>query len=807
MTLPDLLADDLLAWLHAAADDLPRRVLLWLDPRAEFSRLVAHLAPALEARGAHLLRYAPDEGVGQLQLKLELLRLDREPDGRAVVYLPGFDIEALEPRPDGRAPGLWSVIDRRYKEAIWGRGGRWEPGELTEPPSLLSWLRRHGVQVADARTERELAAGGADAPLARFAERLLAVEPERWHRPLRRSDVEASLAGDPRDALRALLVAPANEVRRWGIERPTVLTRIAAEYGLVGPSADAEPDALADAFALNLALAEAWDAFGRPADFPYLSRLPRSAAKRERQVAFLRGDVLGHTDLGPRFRARVRHLEASYPLADWAGDRPGQPGGLPLLARARWQRFVDRLSSAAATSWKTARDLLVHEQAAIDAAASAPWAGLDGEIAWPLLRDLAELVALAASMPDEAASLDRPAALVGAYAERWWRLDRLHLDVRAGAHRQALNVARPIADHAYLDAVSRVSDRFALLVEQEGVWPPRDTRGVAEVRAALWSPIDRGRRAVIVTDACRWDLARSLAEALGSDCSVKPLLGTLPSNTPFGMTTLLPLGDAAMSVDFETGAAVIRRGSPANLATRDGRKAFLEAALAKPGGKSPLAFIELGSLLRDGPMPSAPLVVVFDNALDEQGHKGTEQLPLVADQLVVGLRRAIERLHEAGVETVHLVTDHGFLLLPPAAVDDLGTPQVLPAQALYKHARWAALKPDAPNGEVIRLPLPLAPTICLGLPRGVRTLVKAEPFLHGGLSLQECVVPHLVSRRAAPRNRVGLDFQVSVPHLAGGTVPVILRPRQDTPQPALFGVQPLHARLWVETVAAGDQPA
>jgi len=168
------------------------------------------------------------------------------------------------------------------------------------------------------------------------------------------------------------------------------------------------------------------------------------------------------------------------------------------------------------------------------------------------------------------------------------------------------------------------------------------------------------------------------------------------------------------------------------------------------------------------------------------------------------LGRTIDRLHAAGIGVVHLVSDHGFLLLPGDAVDALGTPQVLPIQAQHKDVRWAVLKPDAPAGEVIRLPLPLAAEVLLGLPRGVRTLMKAPAFMHGGISLQECVVGHFVSRAAVRQAQIDLDLRVTTAELSGGTVPVILRPVVADLQQPLGGLQPLIIRLWVETEAALD---
>ena len=60
-TIVTLLASDLLAWLRQQPDGVARRVLLWLDPAAEFARL------------------APEDGVGQLAVKLELLRAGEHP--------------------------------------------------------------------------------------------------------------------------------------------------------------------------------------------------------------------------------------------------------------------------------------------------------------------------------------------------------------------------------------------------------------------------------------------------------------------------------------------------------------------------------------------------------------------------------------------------------------------------------------------------------------------------------------------------------------------------------------------------------
>jgi hypothetical protein len=817
VNLPELLAEDLAGWMDAAADGVPRRVLLWLDAEQTFLRLVARLGPALTTHGARLLTLEPPGG--QLALKLALLRLEDEPAaGRAVVYLPGRGIADLEPRPGDAPPALWGLYEYRFKGCVWGTERPWRAGELQRPPDLLSWLVEHGLHVADEVTARELAAGGADALIARYAERQLAIAPVHWPRPLRKSDVLAALAGDPRDTLRGLLAAPAAEVARWGIDGPLVRERVAQEYGVVAPDetgsdAAADPEMLADDAALQLALTEAWDAFGRPADFPFLSRLPGSEQQRRQQARFLRDEVICHTELGPRFLARMRRLEPSYPLDGWAEGRTGQPVGLPLLALARWRRLLDALSMAMAQGWKAGRDELLQQRAAIEAAAGA--ASADGETDWPALAELLALADGVAAAADPIAAARDTAALVRGYTEEWWQIDLLHLRVRAACARLAgLEEAARLADLLAFDHAVRAADRFAALVEQSGCWPPAGLPGVETLRPALWE--GRGRVAVLIVDALRWDLAATLRERLGGETALQPAAATLPAITPFGMAALMPLDAGgsqgfaapalpiALEVDCANKPFSLRPAGGPNLGTRDGRKAFLTETLTARRGEPP-AFVDLDDLLKRARVPSASTVVVFDNGIDEHGHKGTEELPGLVEGFITALKRGVEKLHDAGVGTVHLVTDHGFLLLPPDAIDGLGTPRLEPAEVVRKEQRWAALKPGVASSEVIRLPLPLAPGIAGGFPRGVRTLVKAEAYLHGGISLQECVVPHLVSRRLVPRTRIGLSLEVTTPALATGTVPVVLRPAPP-PQAPLGGLEGVTVRLWVETADEGTAP-
>ncbi|MGE5618443.1 MAG: PglZ domain-containing protein [Sphingomonadaceae bacterium] len=817
MSLGELLAAKLLDWMNGAPDGVPRRVLLWLDPERQFVRLVDALGPELEGRGLTLLRSDPQAGEGQLRLKLALLEAERDDEARVVVYLPGYSREDLEPRADGGAPGLWSVYDYRFKGCVWGRGDGWQPVDLPEPPTLLGWLLSHGLTVADEKTAKKLVAGGSDSMLARYAVRMARRDPSSWPRPLRLSDVEEELGGDPRDVLRRLLAAPHNEVKRWGDERAVVLARLVGEYGFTlpetssekGAAAEMDAEPLVDSIVVQLALCEAWDAFGQPRDFPFLSRLPAKEVHRRRMAAFLRDDIAAHTELGPRFRSRMARLETGYDLADWAAGRDGWPVGLPLLARRQWKAFLHDFQQAVEGGWKSGLDYLLGRRAVIAARARTPWDGKGGESHWGTAEKLLDLGRRASEAVDEAEGTKSAGQLVARYRESWWRVDWLHLELCADCFAAGgLDQVRRLADLIYLHYAAEVNQRLAESVEREGVWPPAGVPYADTLAGTLWQS-DKGRTGLIICDALRWDLGQKVLDALsGPDCSARVVASVLPSETLFGMAALMPVG-GPIQVEYlvgETGKVRVklRDQDGHDLSGREARREYLKAKLVDGDGKPIVEFAEVAALLKGAPVPESQVVVLFDNTIDEQGHKVPENLPVLARQLAGNLARTVELLHEAGVDTVHLVTDHGFLLLPPDEVLALGTPSAPVAQVVKREPRWAALLHDAPTQELIRLPSPFVPAPNeLGLARGVRTLEKPEPYLHGGLSLQECVIPHLVSRSLFRPTKVGLTLEVTTPKLAVGTVPVVLRPVIPTGQASLGGVQPLRLRLWVETAEEG----
>jgi hypothetical protein len=254
-----------------------------------------------------------------------------------------------------------------------------------------------------------------------------------------------------------------------------------------------------------------------------------------------------------------------------------------------------------------------------------------------------------------------------------------------------------------------------------------------------------------VLDAFRFDLARELEEKLrgtGGQVTVElhAMRAPLPSITPLGMASLLPL--ETLQVDVSDGTWAIRPGGAAanapDLATKAGREQLL--AMRLDGYKS----IELGQLL-DMPVrqvPRALWLFVYSTTLDEAGHSGVISLtPRAAEEYVAQCARAIRKLASTGVEHVHVVTDHGFFLLDEVADHDLIP---VAAQEVHYKSHRAIVGRDIAAPGLLTFPL-VGSNLTVGVPRatGILAARGGYQFFHGGASLQEIVVPHLYA--ALPR--------------------------------------------------------
>jgi hypothetical protein len=169
--------------------------------------------------------------------------------------------------------------------------------------------------------------------------------------------------------------------------------------------------------------------------------------------------------------------------------------------------------------------------------------------------------------------------------------------------------------------------------------------------------------------------------------------------------------------------------------------------------------------------PKSKHLVVFTSEIDNLGHKTGHELSKYLDQMVGDLRLAVEKLHGFGYGTVHVVTDHGFVLL----ADDGDRVDVPKAQAAIRGDRYLFLGEGAVvDDSMLTLPMSIDDRLRLAFAPGVACFGTPKQYVHGGISLEELVVPHLVSVAAQKSERMKVQCALPSSEITTLSVKVVL---------------------------------
>lgn len=231
--------------------------------------------------------------------------------------------------------------------------------------------------------------------------------------------------------------------------------------------------------------------------------------------------------------------------------------------------------------------------------------------------------------------------------------------------------------------------------------------------------------AVVYVDALRFDLATRVARRLSPlDAAVETRLAAFPSVTPTGQPAVAPI------------AITVGGGTAFDAADDQGRSlkgAVLRSALAGAG----VQFLAWDAAEVGDPTGKA---WTQTNSIDSLGHSQGHALADLVDRQLDLVAERVRGLLDAGWRKVVIVTDHGFLL-PGRAAQKVTLPlQVTEGDAARK-PRVARLKAAAVRPDFPILPWTWDSSVDMVSAPGTAAFEAGRLYEHGGLSLQECVIP------------------------------------------------------------------
>lgn len=320
---------------------------------------------------------------------------------------------------------------------------------------------------------------------------------------------------------------------------------------------------------------------------------------------------------------------------------------------------------------------------------------------------------------------------VDALAERYrtsgWQVDAAALKALAVVHTKAdTEVIGAALRTVYLPWLEDLTLRFQQAVIVAG--------GLDATRPE--AAADTGGLCLVFVDGLRYDVAvelQSRMEPLGP-VQLGARWTSLPSVTASGKAWISPVASHLTGkpddVDFEPNIAATLK--PLNL--HHFRK------LLEESGYLPLAASETGD-------PAGKAWVECGD-LDHFGHEHGLRL---ARDLDHQLAQIVERLHElaeAGWRRFRIVTDHGWLLAPGG----LPRAELAKSQVETRWGRCAVLK-DTATAATLAFGWDWCPQVQIAFAPGISSFIAGLEYAHGGLSLQECLVPVLTLElaRTAPK--------------------------------------------------------
>jgi len=325
------------------------------------------------------------------------------------------------------------------------------------------------------------------------------------------------------------------------------------------------------------------------------------------------------------------------------------------------------------------------------------------------------------------------------------------------------------------------------------------------------APLLKGERktAYFLVDALRFEMGRELVEGLSDyEISLTPALAQLPTITEVGMASLLPGAETGMMLaEAGSGKVGIKIGA-AVLKDRPSRVKHLEETFGEK-----LLVLKVLELMkptkkRQEEIQHASLIVVTSQEIDRLGEEAEDESEArqYMEEVLEKLRKGIRRLSALGVEQFVVAADHGHLfgdaITSGMKIEPPG------GQTVDLHRRvWVGRGGRADDAylRVNASQIGLAGDLELAFPSGLACFVVkggASAYLHGGISLQEMVVPVAVLRlkKVVPTTgAVSVKFTMDKPKVTTRFFSVTTHYSAE----GLFGTEEL--RIRVSVLANGKQ--
>ena len=366
------------------------------------------------------------------------------------------------------------------------------------------------------------------------------------------------------------------------------------------------------------------------------------------------------------------------------------------------------------------------------------------------------------------------------YCSEYYKMDMFYRRFHTAFGRSLKESGVPALDDMYKNVAEYVENlyknwylaqlgrKWTQLVSDEMTVDPR-LNGVAQqedfYRNFVQSAADISRVYVVISDALRYEVAAEHNEQLlrktNGTAELSAVQAVFPSITKFGMAALLPHNAMTVAPSAD-GLRVLCDGMPTD-GTED-RGIVLEKFRKGSVALTYKQLLKMKQAERRECVSGADVVYIYHNSIDAVGDKAsTEDEVFEACEAAVDEIQNLVRIivNSMSGTNVIITADHGFLYsYRPLEESDKADKRLINGEIIELGRRYVIADGECTAEHMIRIPMKHVGSECAGFAPLDDIRIKKQGggmnYVHGGISLQECVVPviRFKNMRASSKNFV-----------------------------------------------------
>lgn len=253
---------------------------------------------------------------------------------------------------------------------------------------------------------------------------------------------------------------------------------------------------------------------------------------------------------------------------------------------------------------------------------------------------------------------------------------------------------------------------------------------------------------VIISDALRYEVAASLTEQLRretqSKVSLDSVQGIFPTITKFGMAALLPHTKLNVVQKANGGVSVLADGASTEMPNRD---KVLKTAHGASVALQYKNIIKMKRADRQALVKGMDVVYIYHDKVDEASHTADNLVFPACDDAINEIKNIVCIIcNEFGGTRIFITADHGFLYTYSPLTEDDKVDKTSFNQQDVEYGRRYALMQQGANPDYLLLVKFVdeeSGLVAFAPRENVRIKMSGGGlnFVHGGISLQEMVVP------------------------------------------------------------------